>query len=260
LPGDRIVALVPLYNLSSDVDIRKVNTPTGHDIEVIATHLHFKVISRLDAKKLLTSLITRDQEQTDLAKEMGKPLHEVRGELVFWEKLIIRLVEATTEDVVREVIFEQGKKPVQAYEHRKELASESRRRLNARMHHWGLHIMLLDFERFEIDPARFKAATVEQTQRRETMEERLKAEREATRVKLILETQVEAEGRRVTAIVGALRESGIEITPDVLLRAMRATSDWVMEADYTLLPPPLPPAPAVLKPTSDKKDSGARKP
>src|SRR6185436_11831830 len=100
----------------------------------------------------LTSLINRDQEQTDLAKAMGKPVYEAREELVFWERLIIRLVEATTEDIVREVIFEQGSKPVDAYKRREELANEVLRRLNGRVHHWGLEVTLLDFERVEIDP------------------------------------------------------------------------------------------------------------
>jgi hypothetical protein len=260
LPGDRIVAVIPLYNLSSDVEIKKVNTSTGYDILLIAAHMHFRVTGRLDAKKVLTSLINRDQEQTDLAREMGKPVYEARGDLVFWEKLIIRLVDTTTEDIVREVIFEQGGKPVDAYKRREELAKESQRRLNARVHHWGLQITLLDFERLELDPERFKAAFLEQSLERETRVERIKAEREAARVKLILETEVDAEARRVTSIINALRDSGIDITADVVLRAMRATSDWVMEGDYTLLPPPAPPTPPAPKPSGDRKDSGARKP
>jgi hypothetical protein len=43
---------------------------------------------------------------------------------------------------------------------------------------------------------------------------------------------------------------------------MRATSDWVMEGDYTLLPAPVPPAPAAPpapKPAAEKKDNGAKK-
>jgi hypothetical protein len=260
LPRDRIVARIPLYNLSSDIEIKKVNTQTGHDIQVIAAHLHFRVTSRLDAKKVLTSLINRDQEQTDLAKAMGKPVYEAREELVFWERLIIRLVEATTEDIVREVIFEQGGKPVDAYKRREELADEALRQLNGRIHHWGLEVTLLDFERVEIDPERFKAAFLEQSLERETRVERIKAEREATRVKMMLEAEVDAEARRVTSIINALRDSGLDITPDLVLRAMRATSDWVMEGDYTLLPPPTPPTPPAPKPSGDRKDGGAKKP
>jgi hypothetical protein len=59
---------------------------------------------------------------------------------------------------------------------------------------------------------------------------------EAARVRRVLASEVEAEADRVKAIIEALRVSNVEITPDVVIRAIRAASDWVLDSDYTLLP------------------------
>jgi regulator of protease activity HflC (stomatin/prohibitin superfamily) len=257
----RIVATIPLYGLSADVEVKTVNTKAGHNVDGIAVHTHFNVISRNAAKKVLESYTNRDHAQTDLAKQMGKERDEARRELAFWETLLQNLMKSTVEDVVRDVIFESATNAVDVYNRRVELAAEVSEHLNSRTHQWGVEVTRLDFERVDVADERFKAMKMQDTIERETTLERIKAEREATRVKLVLETEVHAEAHRVRAIIEALRDAGIEITPDVVLKAMRATSDWVMEGDYTLLPQPvLPasPAPPTPKP-AEKKDNGAKK-
>jgi hypothetical protein len=78
---------------------------------------------------------------------------------------------------------------------------------------------------------------------------------EADRIRQVLSSEVDAEAQRVRAIIEALKESGVEITPDVVVRAIRAASDWVMESEYSLQPTSAPisiPQPPP-KPPADKK-------
>ena len=54
----------------------------------------------------------------------------------------------------------------------------------------------------------------------------------------------------------ALRESNVEITPDVVIRAIRAASDWTLDGDYSLQPTTAPisiPLPPPKPPAGDKK-------
>jgi hypothetical protein len=179
----------------------------------------------------------------------------VRTEVAFWEKLLINLIKDIAEKVIREVVFDSAQNAVEVYNRREELEEETLLKLGERMNAWGLRVVLLEFERIDVEPDRFKNANMEMVLERETRMKRIEAEREATRVRLVLQSEVDIEAERVRAIIDALRQSNVELTPDVVIKAIRAASDWVMESDYTLLPPTapmsLPPPPP--KPASDKK-------
>jgi len=66
----------------------------------------------------------------------------------------------------------------------------------------------------------------------------------------MLTSEVEAEALRVRAIIDALRQSGVEITADIVIKAIHAASDRTLDGDYQLPPttapislPPPPPRP-----------------
>jgi len=254
-PIDWVVATLPLYRLQADLEIPKINTKAGHDVDMIVVQIHFKIASRYDAIKVLDSYTNRHKEQGDMAKELGKELETVRREVAFWERLLIKLMKDIAEKVIRDIVFDNAANAVDVYNRRDELSSQTFADLDERIDRWGLEVTLLEFERVVVEGERFKNANMETFLERETRMERIKAEREATRVRLVLETEVDIEAQRVKAIIDALRQSEVDITPDVVIRAIRAASDWVMESDYTLLPAPEPaPAPAPApKPAGDKK-------
>jgi hypothetical protein len=138
-----------------------------------------------------------------------------------------------------------------------------KQQVKGRTHPWGIRLNALDFEHVELDPARFIAVNKDRIRATEVIDAEHYASLEANRVKQVLEAEVEAEARRLSSIINALQAAGVEITADVVVRAIRATSDWIMEADYTLLPSTPPtslPAPPGARPAGDKKDNGAKKP
>ena len=120
---------------------------------------------------------------------------------------------------------------------------------------WGVEIIGLDFERVDLNPEVMKSVNKAGMREDETLQKKIEAERDAMRIDLVLGAEVNAEARRVTAIITALRDSGIEITPDLIVKAITATSDWQMEGDFSLLTQnalPPPPGAAPAKPAEKK--------
>jgi hypothetical protein len=111
-------------------------------------------------------------------------------------------------------------------------------------------IIDLSFERVDVNPEVAKAINKAAGREDDTLLKKIEAERDAMRINLVLGAEIDAEAQRVRAIIAALRESNVEVTPDLVVRAMTATADWQMEGDFSLLtqqPPPAP-APAPAKP------------
>jgi len=247
---ERIVAIIPLYQLSTDVEVKKINTFGGYDVNQIDVRTRFKVADRADAPRVLESYTNRDQAQTKLADEIGKDVDRVRIDLTFWEKLLAEVMHEAVEDVVRAVIFESKQSPVVAFGGREQLRLEALERLNERMNTWGIQVLVLEFIRFEVESERFKLANRERTRSIEEIDAEHYAKLEADRIKRMLTSEVEAEALRVRAIIDALRQSGVEITADIVIKAIHAASDRTLDGDYQLPPttapislPPPPPRP-----------------
>jgi len=162
---------------------------------------------------------------------------------------------------VREVVFGQPGGAVAHYDNREELAKLIHERLNELVSDWGAKIIVIELDYFKVDPERFRNFDPARRRDGEAVEAMHLAKMEADRVKRVLTSEVESEADRVKAIIKALSDSGVEITPDVVIRAIRAASDWVLEGDYTLLPKtaPISTPPPAPKPAAEKKDNGAKK-
>jgi hypothetical protein len=130
--------------------------------------------------------------------------------------------------------------------------------LNEYVYRWGVNIRLLEIDRIKVDRDLLKGINKKQGQETETEDKRIEAERDATRIRYVLGAEVELEAERVRAIIMALKDSGIEITPDLVVKAITASSDWQVEGDFSLLTqqPPLPPpaAPAPARPADKPAD------
>jgi hypothetical protein len=260
MPGiERIIANVPLYTLSADVHLNKVNTPTGHNINLMKIHVHFKVVDRLVAGKIMQSFTNRGHTLQDVAKELGEDYESARADVMFWEKMMIQQMKNAVEDVVRDVVFEEAKNPVDAFQRRVKLGRIVEKQLTQRAEHWGIEILRLDIEEIDVDPERFKAFNKEKIRQGDAEDAHLKAERDADYIRVTRQAEAEAEAARIEHLVRALKESGVPLSPETLeeivVNAIRATTDWEMETAFTRYPSELP-----AKPAGDQKGSGDKRP
>jgi regulator of protease activity HflC (stomatin/prohibitin superfamily) len=244
---EQVIAVIPLYELSSDVKVEKVNTQR-QNVDAIDVHILYKVKEPHNA---LAGIPNLSQAQATVAKEMNQDLKDARRQFGFWENLLNRQMNNDADDVVRAVIYDNGfaQNPLEVFSQRHNLAEAVLDHLRKVVGRWGVEIIDLNFERIEINPDVAKAINKAGVRLDDTELKEIEAKRDATRIRYVLGAEVELEAERVRAIIMALRDSGIEITPDLIVKAITATSDWQMEGDFSLLtqqqlPPPTAPAPA----------------
>jgi len=243
---ERRVATIPLYELSQDVKIEKINTGGSHSIDAVEVHLRYRVDSPVFA---LGNIPNRGQIQNDVARQMGRELEQARLDVAFWEKLLARQLREEVDDIVREVIFSETKSAVVAYQDRQRISQEVFRRLNELTHRWGVVVTRVDIDYFEVPEDRFRSANPEAAIERETRMREIEAEREARRIRVTSEAEAHAEAERVRSIVRALRAEGVDVSPEMISAIL--LPDWSVEAEALL--PPAGPRPATGKPDNGNK-------
>jgi hypothetical protein len=248
----RIVAVIPRKVLIEEFDVEDVNVEPGHNIDKIIVHVRYKIVDPIEAY-VHASQTTLDEA----ARKTGKGLAEASLDVTFWERLFEEhLLKIDVVKAVREVAFQQAAGAVVLYRNRVSLADQVLERLNALVGEWGAEAELVELDSFKVDGERFRNADPERRRATEATEAAHHAKMEAERLKLVLGSEVEAEAQRVKAIIDALRQSNVEITPDVVIRAIRAASDWTMDGEYSLQPTTAPistPLPPPKPPAGDKK-------
>jgi len=250
---ERVVAIIPLYELSTDVKVERVNTQR-QNVDAIDVHILYKV---KDPHSTLIGIPNLDQAQSTVAKEMNQDLSIARQQPGFWENLLNRQMKIDTDDVVLEVTFDNrfAQNPLEVFSKRQDLEQTVIDRLRRLVGRWGVELIDLRFERVEFNPEIAKSINKAGVRQDETELKEIEAKRDAMRIDLVLGAEINAEAERVRAIITALRDSGVEVTPDLIVKAITATSDWQMEGDFSLLTQqqlPAPVAPAPAKP-ADKK-------
>lgn len=248
-----IVAVIPRKLLIEEFTIHDINAEPGHNIERIVVHVRYRIIDPTEA-----FIHASAGTLSEAAKQVGKSLADARLDVTFWENLFENhLLVVDVSKAVREIAFQQGVGAHILYKNRVNLADLVLERLNALVIEWGAEAELVELDFFKVDEQRFRNADPDRRRTIEAAEAAHLAAMEANRLKLVLGSEVEAEAQRVKAIIDALRQSEVDITPDVVIRAIRAASDWVMEGEYTLQPNAAPnsqPAATPPKPaTPDKK-------
>lgn len=225
------VAEIPLYELSSDVRVEKVNTKR-FNVDVIQVHTHYHVA---EPKLALSGLPNRGKQQNDIAKGMNADLPKARQDITFWERLFGEQMSLEVEDIVRDVFYDNpfAQNPMEAYARRADLAGAIREHLDELVARWGISISRLEIERIDVDPGTLQRLNKSNARLDDTELKRIEAEREATRIRLTGEAQAQVEAQRVTALVHALQESNIEISPDMLreivVEALHASTEAAME-------------------------------
>lgn len=234
---ERRVATIPLYELSHDVKVAKINTGGSHSIDEVEVHLRYRV---KNPEFALANIPNRGQIQNEVAREMGRDLEQARLDVAFWEKLLARQLTHEVDDIVREVIFAETKSATDAYQKRLHISREVFRRLNELTQRWGVIVSRVDIDYFSVPEDRFRSPDPDGPVKQE--------------VKRILETskaEAQAEAERIRHIVRVLREEGIEIAPEIIGALL--IPEWTGEIE-PLLPPP------ASKPSSDRPENGGAKP
>ncbi len=236
---ESVVAIIPLYELSTDVKVEKVNTQR-QNVDVIEVHILYKV---KDPHSALIRIPNLGQAQNAVAIEMKQDLSDARLQIGFWENLLNRQMHSDTDDVVRSVIYDNrfAQNPLEVFSRRHDLADVVLDRLRKVVDRWGVQVIDLEFERIDVNPDVAKSINKAGIREEETLVKKIEAERDATRIDLVLGAEINAEAQRVKAIIDVLRESGVEITPDLIVKAITASSDWQMESNFSLLPQQPPP-------------------
>jgi len=242
---EHVIAVIPLYELSTDVRVERVNTKR-QNVDAIEVHIRYKVN---EPQSALIRIPNLGQTQSAVAAEMKQDLNEARLQIGFWENLLNHQMHNDTDDVVRSVIYDNrfAQNPIEVSASRHDLADVVLDRLRKVVGRWGTEVIDLEFDRVDVNPDVAKAINKANIRQDDTEMKRIEAERDATRIDLMLAAEVNAEARRVKAIIDVLRESGVEITPDLIVKVIGASSDWQMEGDFSILtqpPPPVTPAPA----------------
>jgi regulator of protease activity HflC (stomatin/prohibitin superfamily) len=248
---EQMIAVIPLYELGTDARIEKVNTQ-GPNVDSIDLHIRYKV---KDPLRAFGGIPNKGEIQLAIAKDLGREINVARRDVLFWEKLLNNQIKAEAEDILYSVIFASGHNPVVVSNQRNEITDTTFDRLQEHVSRWGIHIIMLEFQRVDINPEVRKAINKVSGRMDDTELKKIEAERDATRIRYVLGAEVELEAERVRAIIAALKESGVDVTPELIVKAIEATADWQMEGDFSLLTqqqlqPPTPPAP--VKP-ADKK-------
>jgi hypothetical protein len=250
---ERVIAIIPLYELHEDLFVAQLNANKTHNVDEIKIWISYNVVDPLLAFKGIPNYTL---VQENLAKEMKVSIDEGRINPAFWEKSLGSQIKHEAEEFARMVfhqnVFAQNAQEI--YNSRKDLAEDIQVRLNEHVYRWGVKIKLLEIDRVKVDRDILGGINKKTRQESDTEDKRIESERDATRIRNVLGAEVDAEAQRVTAIITALRDSGVEITPDLIVKAITATSDWQMEGDFSLLTqqPPSPGAAPAAKPAEKK--------
>ncbi|HMO59415.1 MAG TPA: SPFH domain-containing protein [Roseiflexaceae bacterium] len=217
---ERRVATIPLYEISQDVDVEKINT-IGGDLAkaVIAVHYGVDRERLSDPDRLefvLGNIPNRGQIQNEVAKEMGYSLDRARLEIDFWERLLKKQMKNAVDNIVRKVVFSHGQNPVNSSKNRADLAPLVFEELKESTRQWGIDLRTIDLEYFEITEDQQRNADPIQREERETKRRELEAQREATHIKVTRAAKAMTDADRVQAIIKALQEAGVIITPDII--------------------------------------------
>jgi regulator of protease activity HflC (stomatin/prohibitin superfamily) len=246
-----VIAIIPLYELSADAKVERVNTQ-ALSVDAIDVHIRYRVREPLRA---LSGIPNLSQVQNETAKELSQDPADATREVMFWEKLLNRQIRNETEDILHNVIYESAQNPIVVYAQRKDLTDTVHDRLQEQVNRWGVEIITLEFERVDVSMEVRRSINKANMRQDETELRKIEAERDATRIRQVLGAEVELEAERVRAIIAALKESGVEITPELLVKAISAMSDWQIDGDYNLLlqnPIQQPPGAAPAKPAEKK--------
>lgn len=249
---ERKLATIPMYELGARIGVEKINTPAGHNIDLINVHVNYQIV---DSAKAMSGILNPGIVQRDVAKSMGLPLDDARNRVEFWEQIFAGQIKVDVENVVRDVVFNMFPRAADAYRGREKPEFQERiyDRLEKQIDNWGARLLGVDVDHFEVESIRFRTPEIEAAIRER------EATQEATRIRLVRQAEAEAEAERVKQLVQTLKEAGVDLSEtiieDIVISAVQASTEWGLDNEYQrLLPGDIP-----MPRTAGKKDDAGKK-
>jgi regulator of protease activity HflC (stomatin/prohibitin superfamily) len=237
---DRAVATIPLYELTLDTQVKKVNTRGFHDIPMVEAHVRYRVT---DPVRALAGIPNRGKIQNEVAREMGMSVARARLDVAFWEKLLARQMAEEVDDILRAVAFnlnedgpltlrdktgavmkDDDAKPLrgsmlESYLARRTLSEAVLSELRVLVSRWGVNVTHLDLDLYELDKDQIGKITdnPERKLAKEAKEKQAQADNDAYYVRQVGREEAAIEAQRMRAMIDALTERlGDQLSPAVI--------------------------------------------
>lgn len=235
---DRHVATIPLYELTLDAQIKKVNTRQTPDIDLVVAHIRYRVS---DPARALVGIPNRGKIQNDVARELGMSVERARREIAFWEKLLAKQMEEEVDDILREIAFrerdERRGNIYEAYLDRKTLSGEVMSGLRMLVSRWGVTVTHLDLDFYEVDKEAIKgikSGGPDEVLKKELVREKMRrtedTENDANYLEKIGKKEADLEAERVRALIAALQDQldrplSTRELEEIVISAIRASGE-----------------------------------
>jgi hypothetical protein len=231
---EQIIAIIPLYELHEDLRASTLNVNARHSVDEIVGRINYIVV---DPLLVVQGMPKRTITQEALAKDMNLAIHEARQNLAFWERLLGNLMLHEAEEITREIFHQNpfAQHILEIYNNRHDVSEAIMDRLNPYVQRWGVKVTLLEIDSVKYDREIAKGINKATVRQDETDLRELEAKRDAYRIRTVLGAESDVEGERIRTIIAALKDSGVEITPELVIKVIATISDWQMEGDFGLL-------------------------
>ncbi|MCG8351841.1 MAG: hypothetical protein MI924_29095 [Chloroflexales bacterium] len=217
-----IVAHLPLYELSTEVDVHDIDTQYGHKVKGIRVRVHYNID---DPEKLHNDAPNHYQMIGKLLKEQNKQQDTAVMEPGFWSQYLEKQIHGATDDVVRECIWDNNKNALEVSKERHAFAAEAKKHLSVQVQSWGIAVKELKFETVEIDPDTEKSIKRKDPERpeRELKEADHEAKKESLKIQRRIEVEAEVENQRLMNLISGLKEQGVssEIIEQFIFAAVK---------------------------------------
>lgn len=228
---ERTLAEIPLYPLSTDVVVSDINTK-GKNVPEIHVHVEYKIADRDAAPRAMAGIPNRGLVQTKIAKDLGKTAEEARTDVLFWERLLDEQMKAEVDDVARSVI-RSIESPYRVFTgaEQESLQPALLQQLNERVNRWGVITTLLAVDKVVIPGDAFPKGDVGDADAK-------RRENDYARIKRLHEAKVDAEADRVSKLIAAVRDAGIQNIPpslleDIIVSASEDPGDRVLDLELS---------------------------
>jgi hypothetical protein len=246
------VAVMPTYNIETDVDVDMVDTSVLHKVDRITVDTKCRIIQHFPEGnevipvemryegflKLPYNYPNRDHVFRDLADKRNLPVGEARMTADFWIEAIQLQISNDVDQELRAIIHDStfynpekrayGKLgPADISARRSEVSALLRQRVQEQVTQWGIEILELDITQVILNPDRIKSFYQEFSNNREIRDAERKLRLEVTRTRELAEAEAFKMQRQAEAELEVQRKRN-----EVELEIQRRRNE--MESDATL--------------------------
>ncbi|GAC1354339.1 MAG: hypothetical protein NVS4B8_13410 [Herpetosiphon sp.] len=223
-PFERLLAILPAYELIQQIDLETVNTASLFNVTSIHALVRYQIES---ARDLIVSFPNREQAFEALQRERG--IARTNSDLVaFWTELVRRQMDHEVDEAVRATVAGIHQ-PADVARGRIEHGQRIKGDLQQSVKRWGIKVVELRLLEVVIDPERIRAANRDYFIEREQKDAERKAMISAQTVETVGTAQARVTARMVSEIAEALKQQGAELTPDeierIIVTSMQRTTD-----------------------------------